>query len=293
MLKLDSVSFTGVTSQPALFNGDFETWQSTTINKPANWFFENNNNNMTGGAYKTTDAKAGNYAIELTTYIGQHNNNNPVARGGQISTGWYPNNCNGNCYEQGGYPFSKQIDTLAFWYKYVPWGNIVADVNLSFKKNYNNIGNAGTNLVASANYQYVEIPFNVGQIPDSVIVDIQSSDWNDSLLSYVGSDLKIDEIHFKSQPLNTGIFNYENENEISIYPNPTSEKITVVSSKNIGKQIDLNIFNTLGQQVFMQNIPDYIGETTLDVSQFTEGIYFLRIVSDNQTFYDKKIIISR
>jgi len=131
MLLLDNVSFTGVTSQPTLFNGDFETWQSTTIDKPDNWFFQRgSNDNVTGSAYKTSDAKAGNSAIELITYLGERNNVQ-VAQSGQISTGWYPNNCNSNCNEQGGYPFSNHEDTLAFWYKYAPSGNTTASVNIN------------------------------------------------------------------------------------------------------------------------------------------------------------------
>lgn len=293
MLKLDSISFTGVSSQPALFNGDFETWQSTTIDKPTNWFTDGGGDSPTGGTYKTTDAKAGNNAIELITYVGERNNA-PVAQGGKISTGWYPNNCNSNCYEQGGYPFSNQVDTLAFWFKYAPSsGSGTAQVYLNFKKNNNNIWGTGMSLSASTNYQYMEIPFNVGQIPDTAIIDIQSSQWQDSLLSFVGSNLKIDEIHFKSQPLTTGIFDYKNENAISIYPNPTIENLTVTFTETIGKQIDLNIFNTIGEQILAQRISDNTGTITLDVSKLTEGIYFLHMTSGNQTFYNKKIIITK
>ena len=293
MLLLDSVSFTGVISQPTLFNGDFETWQTTTIDLPNSWFINGSGgNNLTGGAYKTTDAKAGSNAIELITYVGDRNNN-PIAQSGQISTGWYPNNCGGNCQEQGGFPFSNQVDTLAFWYKYAPSGNDNAEVNINFKSNGNNIGYSGISLSSSANYQYIEIPFNVGQTPDSVIVDIHSSSWQDSLLSFVGSDLKIDEIHFKSQPLSTGILNYGNQNAVSIYPNPTGGNLSINLTENIGKQFDLNVFNTLGQQIFAKRIYDNTGTTTIDLSQFSEGIYFLHMISDNRTFYDKKIIIAR
>jgi hypothetical protein len=70
---------------------------------------------------------------------------------------------------------------------------------LTFKKNHSNIAMAGINLHATANYQYKEIPFNIGQAPDSVMIWIQSSAWNDTLLSFIGSDLKIDGIYFKSQ----------------------------------------------------------------------------------------------
>jgi hypothetical protein len=198
-ITLDNISFTGVGSQPALFDGNFENWQNTIVNKPNDWFLQNDGGSSTsGGAYKTTDAYKGSYAIELITYEGD-NDGSPVSRAGVISTGWYPN-CDSNCTEQGGYPFSNQVDTLAFYYKYVPVNSDSAQVSLNFKKNDTSITFGVKTLYASASYQYVEVPFIIGQTPDTVIVNIRStSAWDDTLLSFVGSNLKIDNIHFKSQ----------------------------------------------------------------------------------------------
>jgi len=196
-ITIDNISFTGVASQPTLFDGNFENWQNTIVNKPNNWFLDGGGNNITGGAYKTTDAYKGSYAIELITYQGD-NNGSPKAQTGRISTGWYPN-CDSNCTEQGGYPFTHQVDTLAFYYKYTPSGADTAQVSLNFKQGDSTFAYTGINLYAATSYTYAEIPFNVGQVPDSVIIDIQSSMWNDTLLSFVSSNLKIDNIHFKSQ----------------------------------------------------------------------------------------------
>lgn len=194
-LLIDSVSFTGVSSQPTLMNGDFESWQTQTSILPDSWYLDGG---QEVGVYQTTDAVEGQYAIELKTYLG-NTNNHPAARAGRISTGYYPNNCNDNCNELGGYPFSNQNDTLTFYYKYNPSGSDSATVSLNFKKDGANIGWGGIKLLASSTFQYKEIPFNVGQTPDTVIIDIQSSSWNDTLLSFIGSDLIVDAIHFKSQ----------------------------------------------------------------------------------------------
>lgn len=199
VLKIDSVSFTGVNSQPSVFNGDFEEWETSSVNSLDDWISSNNGNAL-NGVYKTSDAYSGKYALELTTVKGDRNGT-PVAQPGQISTGYYPRDCNGDCTQMGGTPFTRQTDTLAFYYKYLPHGNDTASINLNFKKNHVNIWGMGMNLHASENYQYKEIPFNVGQAPDSVIIQIQSSVWNDTSISFVGSDLKIDMLHFKSRPL--------------------------------------------------------------------------------------------
>jgi hypothetical protein len=198
-LIIDSVSFTGVASQPAMFNGDFESWQSQTLYKPNDWYSESGNGQ---GINRTTDKVKGTYAIELTTFSGTRNNS-PAAEPGNISTGYYPSNCSGNCYQQGGFPYSKQSDTLSFYYKYAPTSGDTGQIHLNFKKNGSTIWMYSYFIQASANYQLVQIPFNMGQTPDTVIINIQSSVWNHTSLSYVGSVLKIDEFYFKSQPLST------------------------------------------------------------------------------------------
>ena len=93
---------------------------------------------------------------------------------------------------------------MAFYYKYAPArDDDHARINFYFKKTGSYIGwGQGYSLPASASYQYFEIPFRVWEIPDSVIVQIQSSDGNN--FAFAGSELKIDEIHFKSQPANLG-----------------------------------------------------------------------------------------
>ena len=281
---LDSVSYTGVSSQPALMNGDFELWQSQTFNSPADWFVQGDQGT---GMFRTTDKVAGSYALELITYLGQQNNH-PVARSGQISTGYYPNNCNGNCNEQGGYPFSNQVDTLAFWYKYIPSGNDSASINLTFKKNGSNIGGSGMNLHAAETYQYKEIPFNIWEAPDSVIIQIQSSSWNDTLPSFVGSNLKIDELYFKSQLPNTGIFNYGNNKSISIFPNPSNGKFQI---QGLGINVQrLEIYNVFAEKVYATSDFKQQSSNEIDLSKFRKGIYIAKIYNGTE-IHTKTIVI--
>jgi len=131
-----------------------------------------------------------------------------------------------NCQEQGGSPFSNQVDTLAFWYKYVPTGNDSASVNLSFKKNGSFIGGSYLTLGAASSYQYMELPFYIPSTPDSIIIDLQSSEYTDTSVSYVGSDLKIDDLHFKTA-LTTGVKEADHQNNLVLYPNPVKTYITL------------------------------------------------------------------
>src|SRR6185437_9691805 len=59
MLQIDSVSFTGVASQPLLMNGDFENWQNLTNNTLQNWNVQQQSNNNNVVNLQTTDAYLG------------------------------------------------------------------------------------------------------------------------------------------------------------------------------------------------------------------------------------------
>ncbi len=232
-LLVDSISFKGVNNQPALFDGDFENWQqSQTPYTLINW--NSNSNYNSDGVIRTTDALFGNYAVEIKTYLGQRNNQ-PSAQSGQISNGYYPQNCNGNCNEQGGIPFSNKIDTFAFYYKYVPANPLdFGSINLTFKKNGNQFDGRYIQLQATSGYQYMEIPFNLWQTPDTVIIDMQSSNWNDTLVSFVGASLKIDKIHFKtllnSQYITANTQTWVEQNTLMAGTSTTVDQISIVDS---------------------------------------------------------------
>ena len=202
MLQVDSISFTGVASQPANFNGDLESWQTITNNQIVGWKINGNNQ---GGNYQTTDKYSGTYALELQTQA-------PSFGGGGVyasfaTTGTFTQ----NGPPKGGLPYNQQVDTLVFYYKYLPANpNDSAHVDLSFK--LNGVGNYGVQkyLHTSGGYQMAQITFSVpGSAPDTLIMNIASSTYSSYPLpnSYVGSDLKIDNMYFKSQKLPVANFN--------------------------------------------------------------------------------------
>jgi len=289
VLKIDSVSFTGLSSQPPQMNGDFETWQSQVLNAPAGWYVQGNGG--LGEFNRTADAAKGSYAIELKTFLGNQNNH-PAAQPTQLSTGYFPHNCDSNCVEQGGYPFTNEKDTLAFYYKYAP-ANISdsASVNLILKKNGNYVWGVNKLLSASVNYKYVEMPFNSMQAPDTAIVLFLSSNWKDTLFTFVGSDLKIDEIHFKSQPLSTGIFNFKNDYTINIFPNPAKDNIIIENLNNTTQNCVVSIKNIQGKEIISEEI-NLSKSHSIDVSRLSNGIYMVTIKSKD-SIKNQKLIIQR
>jgi hypothetical protein len=286
VLTLDNVSFTGVTSQPAAMNGDFETWETETMLSVSDWIMQSNYDQR-GNENRTTDAVAGNYAIVLKSYLGE-NNGRPVARPEQVSTGYYPDNCNNDCHERGGYKYTQMKDTLTFWYKYAPANNEKALVYLNFKKNGNQIWWQNKDLVASTEYQYVEMPFNLWEAPDTVIVHIQSLRWEDSLVSAIGSVLTIDEVQFKSQPiLYASMPAFAAKDQLSVFPNPSDGRFRISNESGI---IQVTVYNMIGRKVYTKISAKREKLSEIDLTKFDKGVYFIEI-NDGAKTSTKKIVI--
>lgn len=280
-LVIDKIEFKGVTSQSALMNGDFEAWQNVSVDKPDGWY-----NQMGSGVNKTTDVHKGPYAVELKTYLGEQNNV-PAAQPAQIMTGYYPKNCNGNCNPLGGSPFTKQNDVLEFYYKYTPIADALANVSLFFKRKNSGMDGwyAGTDLIASSQYRYMEIPFNLGFVPDSVIIQINSSRWENSALSYVGTDLKIDEMYFRSQKIDASNFNPKARklvNQLLIYPLPVEKSFYINTDLSINQVI---ISDLRGVEVLTRNNLD----NCIDISSLQKGVYIVQLQSKDGTYQGKLI----
>lgn len=263
ILKIDSISFTGVVNQPAGMNGDFELWEGTqTPFQLADW---NKNNNQDKGVTRTSEARSGQYALQLITYLGEENGV-PKARQGYASTGYNDNDC--QCMK-GGEPFTNRKDTLTFWYKYTPSLDDNAEIALNFKVAGNNITWRSMTINASEQYQYAELPFEIDQTPDTVILQMQSSLWSNSATTYVGSKLIIDDILFKSQ-INTGYASVVSSN-IKISKHSTDGKFIISGVESNTLRFD--VYDIAGRKV----IPTTISNNIIDLTHLAGGLYCVRI----------------
>ena len=86
---------------------------------------------------------------------------------------------------------------------------------------------------------------------------------------------------------NVGIASAELSNQITVYPNPTSDVLRVTSE---GLQvISVEVFDMMGKKQKSRKAEEQNGEMVLDVSDFPAGVYFLRI-STEKGVVTKKVI---
>ena len=74
-------------------------------------------------------------------------------------------------------------------------------------------------------------------------------------------------------PFNLGVENHT-ENQIKVYPNPTSDLITIQSKNEFFTDALVKVTNALGQNVF-ETKSSNASEITIDLSSQSAGIYFL------------------
>ena len=80
-----------------------------------------------------------------------------------------------------------------------------------------------------------------------------------------------------------------NELELSIFPIPSSDKITVNTAESTNAT--LNIYSLSGELVYTYNVPDSNNNSTLiDVSTFKTGTYIITLNSDNKSTSQQIVI---
>jgi hypothetical protein len=87
-----------------------------------------------------------------------------------------------------------------------------------------------------------------------------------------------------------GVDELVNENKIDIFPNPASSAFTISYVRFTISNIEM--YNVIGEKVFSQPVTQNQKQVTISVTDFSPGIYFAKLVSE-QGFVTRKIVVQR
>lgn len=90
----------------------------------------------------------------------------------------------------------------------------------------------------------------------------------------------------------TGINNISSNEVFKVYPNPSSGLLSLYFKANPVASIEISLLNTIGQIVYSENHEFTKGEikNELNLSNYSEGIYLLRVKAGDSFSYSKVII---
>lgn len=116
-----------------------------------------------------------------------------------------------------------------------------------------------------------------------------------SFLPYLSGDENIiaDSIIHQQHYLNcspahtVGISTVNAENNFSVYPNPVSNIFSIQFQNEI-QSAEIKVLNILGETIFSKQIGNTT-KATLDITELSNGLYFLQILTNNKLFNHKII----
>jgi hypothetical protein len=82
--------------------------------------------------------------------------------------------------------------------------------------------------------------------------------------------------------------NTNNSANLLVYPNPTSKELNIQLPENIGNTIQIELINLTGKVIINQTF-NTLGknEISLNTEQLVNGIYLIKVLSQNQVFITK------
>lgn len=90
----------------------------------------------------------------------------------------------------------------------------------------------------------------------------------------------------------SGMDEKEIVSDFELYPNPVTDMVNVSFLTESRQDIEISIYNTQGQAVYMEQVEHFIGNYngSIDVSDLSKGIYFVSFKGENG-FINEKLII--
>lgn len=258
-------------------NPSFEEWQIRKFGilqfeDPKNWMSNNFYFAFTNPSQlpvkKTTDARTGTYAVEITNAP----DTSEDKQGGSLISG----NANFLTQEYNlKFKLNSKPKSLEGYYKYFPVENDVFNIEIVVSKNGEFLG-SGSFKGINAQNEYTKLSAEIeymdeNTIPDSASIFIFAGN---AMSVIEGTRLILDDLSFTDAPVSVSKVK-NSELSISVYPNPAQDKLFVELNNEsaLVTLMDLSVKILLQSEVSKTN--NYI-----DLSGIKNGIYLAQISSE-------------
>jgi len=269
-------------------NNSFEEWvQTNNYENPKSWNTPNVYTSLAGQSVvsKSEDAYFGSFSARLESKELNFLDQTFLAPG-VITLAQFNIDIFTQTFSYSGGLFLQQnVYELKGMYKYQGVGNdsaVILMYNFRNRENedYDTIGRGYTYLNDASEWTpfTVRMKYLNGHVPDTFNVLIMSTtDEGLQDLSHAGSVLFLDSLSIST---NTGIINlWEKPIALHVYPNPSSS-IIHFEIEEAGKNRELILYNQEGKTV--ANTAFHSQIISLDISEFSSGIYSYAVVEDNR-----------
>ena len=99
--------------------------------------------------------------------------------------------------------------------------------------------------------------------------------WQNPLMGFQISDLFNEPVGLHQ--------NIAHDINISGYPNPCKDKLTIRGLENLNGKVNITIYNLKGQKIITESIDDPSGYYPVDVGAVSPGVYIIQIQSAGQS----------
>jgi|GEM_PF-2378478 len=168
----------------------------------------------------------------------------------------------------------------------VDWADMDNDGDLDIL-----IGGPTTLLRNDGNNVYTDItPVDFQQGVPCSFADVDSDGDQDVLIIAASGGDSGSSIH--RNEMITAVPDIQEASPSFVFPNPVSDQLTISFNKKISGNISFHIMNSLGQDVFNQEIKNAEAEQVVNVSSLSPALYFYTISKDDVIIQAGKLMVN-
>ncbi|MFM1874833.1 MAG: hypothetical protein RL266_570 [Bacteroidota bacterium] len=148
-----------------------------------------------------------------------------------------------------------------------------------------NIAGTGQNAIQQVDF------FNDGHIALLAYVNGSVDFGNNTYTAQGGYDLLVIKTCLSCDSI-TGVDEIDKStiSSLTISPNPVNDNLDVLFETNTNGRLSIQITDTYGRVLRSLNVPDRIGQTSLNLTDLSSGVYFCTLLRDDNILATKKLM---